>query len=115
MRHRFACSLFMEKEEYEIVTYEAMANLSACLVMFGNGCIAQPQRMQLWSVGGWCLLPPQNPNCSIFIVPAWLIAVTCLTNGAEAEWAASAWASRQVSQMISFIGVFLVVALLPFL
>lgn len=43
MRHRFACSLFMEKKEYEIVTYEAMANLSACLMMFGNGCIAQPR------------------------------------------------------------------------
>ena len=37
----------MEKKEYEIVIYEAMANLSACLMMFGNGCIAQPQRMQL--------------------------------------------------------------------
>jgi hypothetical protein len=38
-------------------------------------------------------------NFSIFISPQSLMIATFLTNGSEAEWAASAASSRQVSQM----------------
>ena len=67
MRHRFACSLFMEKKEYEIVIYEAMANLSACLMMFGNGCIAQPRVCNYgpWADGTCCPLKTRIARFSL--------------------------------------------------